>query len=44
MKYNVCDGHEDTIVFYDWGLACPLCDAENKIEELEEKINDLEKR
>ena len=42
MKYNICEEHEDkTIIFYDWGWACPLCEAENKIKELEKKINDL---
>jgi len=44
MKYNICEEHGDTtIVFFNWGLSCPLCDMEKKINELEEKIDDMEK-
>jgi hypothetical protein len=44
LHYKPCDEHGDTIVLYDCGLACPLCNAEEKIDELEKKIEELENK
>jgi hypothetical protein len=44
LHYNPCDAHGDTIILYDCGLACPLCNAEEKIEELEKKVEELERK
>ncbi len=46
-RYELCEEHrtdrgEDVKVFYDYALACPLCEAEKKIEKLEEKIEQLQ--
>jgi len=40
--FELCEGHDNSKIFYDYGLRCPLCDAEGKISELEEKIEDME--
>ncbi len=42
-RYELCEDHKDAKVFYDYRLACPLCNAEDEIQKLKDKIYDLEK-
>jgi hypothetical protein len=42
--YHLCEEHDEVKVFYFYGLVCPLCEAEKKVEILEEKIEDLEQQ
>jgi hypothetical protein len=42
-RYELCKSHvNQPKIFYDHGLQCPLCEAEEKILELEKKIDDME--
>ena len=40
MSLNVCDSGHEEICYTDW--ECPACILIDKIEELEDKIDDLE--
>lgn len=42
-RYELCEEHANTKIYYDHRLMCPLCDAQDQIEKLKEKIEDLEK-
>ena len=39
-RINTCE-HDDCIVIYD-GLGCPLCGADEEIEDLKNQIDELE--
>jgi hypothetical protein len=41
-RFELCEEHEDTKVYYDYRLKCPLCNAAEEIENLKKKIGDLE--
>ncbi len=41
-RFELCEEHEDTKVYYDWRVRCPLCDAQEEMAKLKEKIEDLE--
>ncbi len=43
-RFEFCEEHEDTKIFYDYRLACPLCEANKEIDSLKEKIERLEEK
>lgn len=40
---RTCESHDDAVVVYDTKF-CPLCEAEKKIEGLEDDVQDLQER
>ncbi len=41
-RFELCEEHEKTKVYYDWRVRCPLCDAQEEMEKLKEKIEELQ--
>lgn len=41
-RFELCEEHEDTKIYYDYRLKCPLCNAQEEMEKLKEKVEDLE--
>ena len=41
MTFSTCDEHDNTCVVFSTSIACPLCKAERKIEDLEDQVDVL---
>jgi hypothetical protein len=43
-RFELCEEHGDTKIYYDFRLRCPLCDAQEEIEKLKEQIEQMEEQ
>lgn len=45
MSFDTCDnGHPEIVYLHQWNKGCPLCEANETIEELEKEIAELQEQ